>query len=288
MSCVSPIYIKNTGPALKAGFGFPCGRCMDCLRRKAQGWAFRFEKEMDYNAVFQPLFLTLTYADEHLVYSNYGPTLFKPDIQLFMKRLRKHESKRHKHKLIYYCCGEYGPSTQRPHYHMVILNVSDPSALPSLWGKGNVHIGTATQASVAYTLKYMQKPVVQRKNPADDRVREFALMSKKIGSSWLEDEATAKDLELRKYLTTKRLDCVKLGNVTIALPRYVKERLFTKRQRSAIARRHEKRIEEDHQAKKQAYEADNQWTTYEYVTGLSKARKLQLYHQRLAGKRSKL
>lgn len=194
-SCISPIYVKNTGPALQAGFGVPCGRCLECLRRKAQGWAFRFEKEMDYNAVFQPLFLTLTYSDENLVYSNYGATLYKPDIQLFMKRLRKHESKRHKHKLIYYCCGEYGPSTQRPHYHMVILNVSDPQRLQELWGKGNIHIGTATQASVAYTLKYMQKPVVQRKNPADDRQREFALMSKKIGSSWLDDEATAKDLQ---------------------------------------------------------------------------------------------
>ena len=57
----------------------PCGKCEDCLKSKARGWAFRILKEASlYENNF---FLTLTYDDDHLPYSKAGiNTLVKDEI----------------------------------------------------------------------------------------------------------------------------------------------------------------------------------------------------------------
>lgn len=48
------------------------------------------------------------------------PYLCKRDVQLFMKRLRKHLSKYTDEKIRYYLVGEYGPEHFRPHFHLLI------------------------------------------------------------------------------------------------------------------------------------------------------------------------
>lgn len=96
-------------------------------------------------------FITLTYSDEHLPP---GQNLRHRDVQLFIKRLRKHlarlqGAKRQRHltkihltplqrdegnsqpkafqnsdskpAIRYYMCGEYGEKTRRPHYHMCLF-----------------------------------------------------------------------------------------------------------------------------------------------------------------------
>ena len=49
------------------------------------------------------------------------PLLAKVDVQLFLKRLRKSLSKKSNEKIRYYCVGEYGPQTFRPHYHLLFF-----------------------------------------------------------------------------------------------------------------------------------------------------------------------
>lgn len=52
--------------------------------------------------------------------------LFKPDLQKFMKRLRRSvdyhfkDLNIHDKKLFYFAVGEYGPSSLRPHYHVLL------------------------------------------------------------------------------------------------------------------------------------------------------------------------
>ena len=75
-------------------------------------WSFRLNQEMKVSATAH--FVTLTYSDEHVPYLDKetgeferGYSLFKkqtlyyPDIQLYLKRLRKLEHKNHNKKYIY-------------------------------------------------------------------------------------------------------------------------------------------------------------------------------------------
>lgn len=126
------------------------------------------------------LFVTLTYEQPPLTENGFM-TLQKTDVQDFMKRLRKISPR----KLKYYYCGEYGSENKRPHYHMILFNARSEDVIKAwtLDGKslGHVHIGTVQEASVGYTLKYMSKPSVVPLHQRDDRLPEFANMSKGLG-----------------------------------------------------------------------------------------------------------
>lgn len=105
----------------------PCGKCAGCRASKCREWADRMILELDHSC--SAVFLTLTYNDEHLpVFLNLSsgqvePTLKKRDLQLFFKRLRKCKLF-HDREIRYYACGEYGSNTNRPHYHVILYNVS--------------------------------------------------------------------------------------------------------------------------------------------------------------------
>ena len=65
----------------------------------------------------------------HYIDSNYGfnhdicvPLLYYPDLQRFIKRLRKQLSKLFPNeKIRYYAIGEYGTSSYRPHWHLLLF-----------------------------------------------------------------------------------------------------------------------------------------------------------------------
>lgn len=125
-------------------------------------------------------FITLTYDTKHVpITKNLFMSLRKRDVQLFMKRLRfMHGPLKDGQKPIkYYVAGEYGGRTLRPHYHIILFN-ADLKHIQSAWDLGQVHYGTVTDASVGYTLKYISKPGRIPLHRNDDRVPEFALMSK--------------------------------------------------------------------------------------------------------------
>lgn len=127
----------------------------------------------------------------------------KRDLQLFMKRLRKSQPQ----KVRFYACGEYGETTLRPHYHVILFNCcfSDcrehsknsrdetlytSPTLAELWPQGHSLIGAVTFESAAYVARYCVKKV---NGPAgelhyDGRSPEFALMSRRpgIGSGYYE------------------------------------------------------------------------------------------------------
>lgn len=116
----------------------PCGQCIGCRIRKRQDWAARIEMEAKTSIPDSVYFLTLTYNDEHVpcinhktgevfrggVYSGRkgdlktNQTLWYEDVQKFIKRLRKTSEP----GLRYFCAGEYGEQTGRPHYHLILFN----------------------------------------------------------------------------------------------------------------------------------------------------------------------
>lgn len=114
----------------------PCGQCIGCRLDRSRTWANRCLLELEYHQHAQ--FVTLTYNDAHLPLRNYADpstgealgvsaSLCKRDFQLFVKRLRKAFPEQH---LRYFACGEYGPSTFRPHYHAIIFGLDLPDRVP--------------------------------------------------------------------------------------------------------------------------------------------------------------
>lgn len=115
------------------------------------------------------IFVTLTYSDENLPS---GSTLVKAHFQSFMKRLRSF----HGAPIRYYHCGEYGETTNRPHYHALLFGIDfadkkkhsvnpqgqtlyKSETLEKLWGFGHCLIGQVTFETAAYTARYCVKKI---------------------------------------------------------------------------------------------------------------------------------
>lgn len=219
MSCYSPFHVEI--PGRFESVPVPCGRCPYCLKRKVASWAFRLRKQDEISGA--SFFVTLTYSDPPMSSKGYM-TLNKVCTQLFFKRLRKNTPRT---KWKYYLVGEYGTQNWRPHYHIILFadtHYSKDQLLVQLykaWDKGLIDVGTVTGASVAYTLKYVQKPTRVPVHKNDDRLPEFSLMSKGLGSHFLTDNI--KDYYERNLETNYLIQ----DGFKIAMPRYYRERILS-------------------------------------------------------------
>lgn len=223
--CYSMRYIKSRDQA------FPCGKCPKCIARRVSGWSFRLTQEEKVSSSAH--FLTMTYDTKHIPITNSGLlSLNKRDLQTFFKRLRKRSTGSGPSPIKYYAVGEYGGHTQRPHYHVILFN-ADTDHIQPAWKQGHIHYGKVEGASIGYTLKYMSK---QKRNkigttPNDNRLPEYAVMSKGLGISYLDDvtcEWHADDLINRMYLSLH-------DGRKISMPRYYKDKLYFALEKAAIA-----------------------------------------------------
>lgn len=106
-------------------------------------------------------FATYTYTQdtvpEELTYKHF---------QDYMKRLRKSSRK----KIRYFCVGEYGDNTGRPHWHAILLGYRFPEKTTDRfvrngailtsheeWGHGGVTYGQVTEKSIGYCVRYSLK-----------------------------------------------------------------------------------------------------------------------------------
>ena len=228
--CLTPITLVRTYKSINGDFTniVPCGSCVSCLRRRASGWSFRIQKQMEIST--SACFLTLTYENPPLSFNGY-PTLVKKDYQLFMKRLRKTLPNR---QFKYYACGEYGELNNRPHYHAILMNLPlswihhDSTKLADVWGLGHIDIGTAEIGSINYTTQYVMKGKYEPFGELDDRDKPFSLMSKKMGLNYLTPSTIKHHKSLLKsYITLP-------GGIPTSLPRYFRDKIFTKEERIKI------------------------------------------------------
>lgn len=216
---------KNLLPT-KGGTHFvPCGECAFCLVNRRSGWMFRVYHEMR-TQWHRGHFLTLTYDERHVkrLPGNRLSLRFR-DVQLFLKRLRKA-----RYYCKYICVGEYGPQTQRPHYHMLLWTDCPEHLLESNWKMGHIQFGKLTMASAMYTLKYIIQPKVRDQDvdiPLDERrERTRAQFSKGLGLAYLDKAAY-------HYHTEDYENPILFSIVDgrkVALPRYYRNKIFTKYQ----------------------------------------------------------
>lgn len=192
-------------------------------------------------------------------------TLYKRDVQLFMKRLRKHDGGKN---IRYYAVGEYGSSRYygRPHYHLIIYNLRssskwigrspkgsdlyDVASVTKAWELGNASCGRVSEASCGYTLKYLSKPKTVPKHSNDDRCREFSLMSKRLGANYLTPQMVdwhKADLKERMYVPLP-------DGKKIAMPRYFKDKIYNDIERAEVAAHAKIRIAEEQAKEAEMFE----------------------------------
>lgn len=195
----------------------PCGKCLGCRADQGRQWAIRLMHE----SVLHPsstYFATLTYAPEHLPGDSEDSELVRgsldPDAtQRFMKRLRRRSGLQ---KISYFLCGEYGETTDRPHYHLALFgapfldkeHVGDRAGYPvfrsellsKVWPFGLSELTSLSWKSASYVAGYVRKKAIEAVEPTRHlRVDkssgelfevepEFQRMSRRpaLGRLWLE------------------------------------------------------------------------------------------------------
>lgn len=228
MACFHPLKAKQDLATKQVFFGnqsrnyrditLPCGSCVGCRLKRSKEWAIRciHEAKMhDRNS-----FITLTYDDNKLPYRPFGvppanKSLYYPDFQLFMKRLRKAANV----PVRFYMAGEYGENFGRSHFHACIFGydfsdkkpfkktpsgsiIYTSSQLEKLWPYGFSSVGNVDFQSAAYVARYIMKKItgndaylhysLDEYDPLTgeicSKIPEFNKMSLKpgIGAVWLD------------------------------------------------------------------------------------------------------
>lgn len=188
----------------------PCGKCHSCRKAKAQSWRLRLNSEFDRYP--NSIFITLTFNNEYLRRFKYEPNRA---VRLWLDRVRKQLGKQVRHFIV----GEYGETTNRFHYHGILFDVPksfDQDFLAKSWQYGFVYVGYCTKATITYILKYITKVNDSGKTQKIPRL----VVSKGLGEHFV-----------RQYenepLKTKKMPYLTVGNgAKIALPRYIKDKLF--------------------------------------------------------------
>lgn len=246
MACDSPISIKYDPPISdgRGGFiwSFPadCGKCFNCLKKRKSQWSYRLVEEA--KDAFSAYFVTLTYTDQTVPYSDDGYTINKNDHFTFLKALKRLETSkelkkrdeispeerfRQKHKikqnkkLHYYGVSEYGDRTQRPHWHYILLNVKDKHNIDRAWQMGRIQIDECNIRTIEYVLKYMMKTPGEKKKHEQ---KEVSFMSKGIGLA-------AVDKDFLDYIAQPDGNhLVNTRGQTIGVPRYYKRKFLSEEQ----------------------------------------------------------
>lgn len=221
MQCLNPVRItKNLDPKeYPDGLSVPCGQCRACRISKRREWSMRMLHESSCHD--DAIFVTLTYDDNHL--PPYA-SLQKRELQKFFKRLRR-DLPDHR-KIKYFACGEYGPQTERPHYHMIIFGLSlkteDKVLVMDNWpfcDWNNPYIvkksfGLAEPKSIQYVAQYIDDKLNGDlgKEFYENKGREpvFKVMSLGIGKQFALKNAD--QIREQKHLT--------VNGIPMSIPRY--------------------------------------------------------------------
>lgn len=283
MACDTPFYVNNPRYPIYSNdrqVPVPCGKCPACLSRRTSVWTFRLKTHAkNANTSY---FVTLTYDTRFVPITKRGfLTLDKRHVQLYFKRLRKSHPKEVQIK--YYLAGEYGSKTFRPHYHIILFN-ADIELIHKAWDKGEVHIGELTEASAAYTAKYINKGKIIPMHQNDDRLPEFSLMSKKLGLNYLSEKIInyhRADIE-RNFITLE-------DGKKISLPRYFREKIWTEQERRIQADKLAEKFKAIEDKKEQEYYTKNQTLEgYEQLKESGKAYRIITHEKRAREGRNKI
>lgn len=219
---VKRVHLLLSDDARTASTPFGCGRCLHCRINKAREWTHRLLLEQRLHS--DSCFVTLTYNEWHLPEDG---KVCKETVQKFMKRLRK---RAHPRKLRYYCIGEYGDVSSRPHYHFALFGLDgqlEGSMIKKAWRDiddeeiGFVYVGDLSKDSARYMTKYITKNL---RNEENERL-EFMTSSRRPGIGRGFVTKMAEILKKQQGFEYRPINRIKYGKKELALGRYLTDGL---------------------------------------------------------------
>ena len=219
-----------------------CGRCIQCMKQKANNWRIRLLEEVKENK--NGIFVTLTFSNESLI--KLGKDVNKGRITLegyelenqicklairrFLERWRKKYKKSIRHWLI----SELGHNrTERIHLHGILFtNVNKArEEIQNIWNYGYVWTnderkGYVNEKTINYIIKYCTKTDIQH-----EYYKPIILCSHGIGKSYVNsakfNEHKFKGKETRDYYRT-------YSGHKIKLPIYYRNKAFTDEEKEKL------------------------------------------------------
>lgn len=241
MRCFAPMSVPNPKPIGLRFIKVPCGKCEACVMNRAQQWYVRlyFQAKGSANAVF----VTLTYAPEHLplriVNGKPVADVSKDDVRHFLVRLRRYLGSWKSKRLKYFLVSEYGPNPEdgviyRPHYHAIFFNLAseDYETLVFAWKKGFVTFGELIDERIRYVSGYCTEKLFC----PPDVAPLFTFISNGIGYDYVDQYRDFHEGQLDRFF-------VPVNGKKAILPRYYKERLYSKAEMDVFAQRVEKQAD---------------------------------------------
>ncbi len=122
------------------------------------------------------------------------PYLSPLDFQRFMKRFRKNLNKYSDEKIRYYACGEYGPRTFRPHFHMLlffnekITFENYAKCLRAAWPYGRIDASSSRSKCASYVARYVNSTVALPRLYEISSLKPFSSHSTFFGQSFYKSQ----------------------------------------------------------------------------------------------------
>lgn len=117
----------------------PCGKCPDCVHLRQQYIVQRTICESFDNDLY---FLTLTYNNENLPHINVnGYNIAFADISHVQKMLKRVRQKYKLPSFRYICVSEFGKSTNRPHFHLLL-------SFPKIGSERDLHLKLSRESDL--------------------------------------------------------------------------------------------------------------------------------------------
>ena len=217
MKCLHPLWIEH--PTLKKlkRYGFentfteespipiPCGKCHECLKRKASDWKLRLIHEWKYSTK-TAWFVTLTIDPAY-----YSPDL-NPSVLMrsFLESIRHATGKSVRHWFV----TELGEEHDRLHFHGIVFDCSLTfNEFRKHWKFGFSWLGYCTDRTIFYIVKYILKPQFNHKPKV--------FCSRGIGKDYVNDRTIS--LHNRGH---DGVFYVVVNGFRYTLPRYYRSKLF--------------------------------------------------------------
>lgn len=207
-----------------------CGKCVECLRQKANQWRIRLEWEIKDTQCY---FVTLTFSPESLeeLKNRYNigecNAIAGKALRLMCERYRKKYKKAMKHFLI----TEMGhQGTERIHMHGILFdyqNVLNTEEITKLWNYGFVYNGEYVNSkTINYILKYVTKLDTDHKG-----YQPQIFASKGLGKKYTETRA----FQMRKYNGKETLQYyVTNKGIKYNMPIYYRNKLYNDEEREKL------------------------------------------------------
>jgi len=208
-----------------------CGKCMECMKRKAREWQVRMNEEIRQDKSGQ--FVTLTFSNESIIELSKKVETegYERDneiatiaVRYFLERWRKKYKKSVKHWLI----TELGhKGTENVHLHGIIFS-KDKEAIAERWGYGWVYIGEyVNEKTVNYCCKYATKIDVDHKY-----YKPKILTSPGIGKNYLQ-RSDANRNKFNETGETKEAYITRQG-IKLNMPIYYRNKIYTEEEREKL------------------------------------------------------